>query len=105
MKEETNQRDPQGRKHGVWEDYREDGTLWRRYHWHHGKKHGVWEDHYPKDRTIRWKGEFQHGKEHGVHKYYNQDGKLEDIELYNNGDQIPLFIETLLSVPIIEILK
>jgi antitoxin component YwqK of YwqJK toxin-antitoxin module len=37
----TNQYDSEGRPHGVWEDYLEDGTLsWREYY-RHGKPYGA----------------------------------------------------------------
>ena len=42
MTHTTNQKDPQGRPHGVWELYHTDGTLWERGHWLHGVLHGLW---------------------------------------------------------------
>jgi hypothetical protein len=41
----TNQKDPEGRSHGVWEDYLEDGTLWWRGHYRHGEKYSLFEYH------------------------------------------------------------
>jgi antitoxin component YwqK of YwqJK toxin-antitoxin module len=43
MTAQVNQKDPQGRPHGVWEDYYTDGTLWWKCHFHHRKLHGLWE--------------------------------------------------------------
>jgi antitoxin component YwqK of YwqJK toxin-antitoxin module len=43
MTEQTNQFDSKRRRHGVWENYFEDGGLWWKCHWHHGERHGLWE--------------------------------------------------------------
>jgi antitoxin component YwqK of YwqJK toxin-antitoxin module len=37
MTEQVNQRDTQGKPHGIWKYYYLDGTLWWKAHWHHGK--------------------------------------------------------------------
>jgi antitoxin component YwqK of YwqJK toxin-antitoxin module len=36
-----NQHDSQGRLHGVWEGYRENGTVGYRHHFQHGKRYGL----------------------------------------------------------------
>jgi hypothetical protein len=41
MTGEINLRDPEGRPHGVWEDYYLGGPLWWRRHYLHGKRHGL----------------------------------------------------------------
>ena len=50
----TNQRDSEGRPHGVWEGYWPNGTLWRRRHYMHGKPHGLWET-YHENGAPSWK--------------------------------------------------
>jgi antitoxin component YwqK of YwqJK toxin-antitoxin module len=56
MTEEINQRDTQGRRQGVWEEYYENGSLWWRVHYHHGELQGLWEsylsDGTPLDKTY-----------------------------------------------------
>jgi antitoxin component YwqK of YwqJK toxin-antitoxin module len=59
MKPQIIQRDPQGNRHGVWEDY--------------------WLDGSPK-----WRGYYLHGKSHGVREYYQPDGTLLDKSYYLN---------------------
>ena len=45
MTQAINKYDSQSRRHGVWEHYHSDGTLWVRSHWLHGVLHGLWEDY------------------------------------------------------------
>ena len=47
MTHTTNQKDPQGRPHGLWTYYHSDGHLWSRSHWLHGTPHGLWEWYRP----------------------------------------------------------
>jgi hypothetical protein len=54
MTETINQKDSQGRRHGIWEHYRPDGTLWLRHHYLHGKEHGLCE-WYRTDVTLYFK--------------------------------------------------
>ena len=73
MTHTTNQLDSQGRRHGLWEDYRPNGHLWERGHYHHGKKHGLWEDYWP-DGHLMWRGHYHHGVLHGLWEWYHSDG-------------------------------
>jgi antitoxin component YwqK of YwqJK toxin-antitoxin module len=47
----TNQHDPQGNRHGVWEHYQLDGRMWFRGRYIHGEPQGIWKWHY-KDGTV-----------------------------------------------------
>ena len=69
MTHTTNQKDPQGRLHGVWEDYLSDGTISCRGHWLHGTPHGVWE-YYLSEGTISCRGHYHHGVIHGLSEWY-----------------------------------
>jgi hypothetical protein len=42
MRKEKNQLNPRGEKHGLWEFYHFDRTVWRNGHFLHGKPHGLW---------------------------------------------------------------
>ena len=83
MKAQINQRDLQGKKHGVWEDYRADGTLSWRAHYHHGKEHGLWE-WYNRDGTLQWRAHYHHGVIHGVWESYRVNGTLSDKTFFIN---------------------
>ena len=73
MTHTTNQKDPQGRPHGVWEDYRPDGTLMWRGHWLHGEPHGLSEWYHP-DGHLMQRGHYHHGTPHGLWEDYHPDG-------------------------------
>jgi antitoxin component YwqK of YwqJK toxin-antitoxin module len=75
MKELINQRDAEGRPHGVWERYHSDGTLWWREHWHHGKRHGVWEWYRP-DGTLGRRDHWHHGVKRGLETWWNSQGGI-----------------------------
>jgi antitoxin component YwqK of YwqJK toxin-antitoxin module len=53
MTRQVNQRDLEGKLHGVWEYYYRDGTVWR-CRFVHGKSIGLWENYYA-DGTSSWK--------------------------------------------------
>jgi antitoxin component YwqK of YwqJK toxin-antitoxin module len=69
-----NQRDAEGRLHGLWEDYRSDDTLWRRVHYHHDKQHGVWED-YHTDGQLRFETHYLHGVIKGIGTGFDARGR------------------------------
>jgi antitoxin component YwqK of YwqJK toxin-antitoxin module len=73
MTKQINQKDPQDRPHGVWEDYHPEGTLMWRRPYLHGALHGLSEWYY-KDGTLWWRTHYYHGKEHGIWQYYFTDG-------------------------------
>jgi antitoxin component YwqK of YwqJK toxin-antitoxin module len=54
MTAQVNQYDSEGRRHGVWEGYWANGTLWQKEHWLHGNLHGLRERYQP-DGTPKWK--------------------------------------------------
>jgi antitoxin component YwqK of YwqJK toxin-antitoxin module len=75
MKELINQRDAEGRRHGLWEGYYSDGTLRWREHWHHGRPHGLWEGYWP-DGTLGWRGNYHHGVKKGLAKVWDSQGGI-----------------------------
>ena len=60
MTPQINQTDSGGRRHGLWEYYHPDGSLWWRGHYLHGELHGVrelrglWGDYY-ENGTLYYK--------------------------------------------------
>jgi hypothetical protein len=77
MRELINQRDAEGRRHGVWEIYRPDGTLWLRGHWHHGRPHGVWE-YYRPDVTLWRREKWHHAVKKGLATCRDYQGGITD---------------------------
>jgi len=47
-----NQRNTKGQKHGLWEDYHDNGKLSWKGTYLNDKRHGFWEDYYP-DGQLR----------------------------------------------------
>jgi antitoxin component YwqK of YwqJK toxin-antitoxin module len=72
-----NQHDAEGRPHGVWEDYRSDGTPWRRAHYHHGRRHGVWECYRP-DGKLAGRVHYHHGVRKGLETGWDTQGGIKD---------------------------
>ena len=75
MKERINQRDAEGRCHGVWEWYYSDGTLRWKEHWHHGKLHGVSEVYYS-NGTLEWRRHYRHGVRRGLETVYDRQSRI-----------------------------
>ena len=75
MKRLINQRDAEGRRHGVWESYYSDGTLWWRDHYHHDQRHGLWEHYYP-DGTLVWRAQYHHGVQKGLDIQWDYQGRI-----------------------------
>ena len=70
-----NQRDAEGRLHGLWKHYRSDGTLSWRVHWHHGKQHGVWEWYW--DNGKLWgRKHWHHGEQKGLDIQWDSQGRI-----------------------------
>ncbi len=65
--EQINQKNAQGRRHGPWEYYNIDGTLWCKRNYHHGKVHGVWEN-YSTNGKLEWRCNFYYNKRRGLEK-------------------------------------
>ena len=86
MKKLINQRDAEGRAHGLWERYRLDGTLWWREHWHHGKLHGVWE-RYRSDATLWRRAHYNMDRLVGLEQEWNEKGEL--VKSVDHGGQVP----------------
>jgi antitoxin component YwqK of YwqJK toxin-antitoxin module len=77
MTPQVNQKDSQGRRHGVWKNYYEDGTLKLKRHYLHGAPHGVWEDYRP-NGNLWWRGTFSCGRNLGLFINYRINGSLRD---------------------------
>jgi hypothetical protein len=75
MKELINQHDAEGRRHGIWESYYSDGTLWCREQYHHGRWHGV-REWYWGNGTLGWREHYYHGVKKGLEICGNYRGRI-----------------------------
>ena len=75
MTAQVNQHDPQGRRHGVWENYRLEGTISWRAHFLHGKAHGLYES-YRGNGKPWWKRHYVRGEPHGLESYWENNKVL-----------------------------
>jgi antitoxin component YwqK of YwqJK toxin-antitoxin module len=65
--EQINQRDSQGRFHGLWKFYYTNDILRVRYDYHHGMLHGL-SVGYRYDGSLWWKERFDNGIRRGLEK-------------------------------------
>lgn len=69
--------------HGLYMNFREDGTVSDSGYYKNGLKDGVWiED---TDTNKFWKGYYHNGNKDGEWKLYSEDKILEEMMIYKNG--------------------
>ena len=85
-----------GEKHGVWEDYFDNGKLRYRRNFVNGKKQGAWE-HYYGNGQLLYRANFVDGKKHGVRESYYYNGELCHRTEYNMGEEVQPIIELTLN--------
>jgi len=73
--------DSEGRRHGIWYFYDENGNQISMTDYNHGKKHGVSLKKYP-NGAIHYTGEYKDDIQVGIWKTYDVDGKLLDSTNY-----------------------
>ena len=72
IKQDINQYNTNGKKHGYWEEYYSNGNLHYKGNYTNGKIHGYWEQYYYNGK-LYYKGNFVNGKRHGYfEEYYNK---------------------------------
>jgi len=78
-----NQFNKEGKKHGPWEEYRDNGNLWYKANFVNGKGHGVCEI-YCDSGNLSHKGTYVNGKRHGLSEWYKygEDINLRDLEYF-----------------------
>jgi len=76
-----------GKPHGQWIKYFEDGTISHKGQYEDGKQIGTWLC-YHENGKIGIKGEYDNGLMNGEHIYYKEDGEFWKQENYNNGELI-----------------
>ena len=60
-----NQKDENGKKHGLWKAYHDNGKLWYKGEYKNGKSHGLWELYHENGKPIG-KGEYKNNKDRGL---------------------------------------
>jgi hypothetical protein len=78
-----NQYDMDGRKQGYWEDYYKNGDLLSKGSFKNGKRDGYWE--WYDDGKLNYNGSYKDGEWDGIWGFYNENGQLEQKDLYKNG--------------------
>jgi len=76
-----------GKKHGLWETYYENGLLKNKANYRDGKNDGTWEV-YSYDGSLSVKGIFKDGKKDGLWKTFFQNGQVESKETYKDGKRV-----------------
>lgn len=78
--------DEEGRRHGKWLFFSEDGEERSMTMYHHGKKHGHSIVKYP-NGGIHYLGEYQNDRQVGVWKTYQPNGKLATTKDYGYPEE------------------
>lgn len=79
--------DETGRRHGLLERFREDGTPDEATPYSHGQKDGLEKEWHPNGklkRELSWKGD----RQHGLSRSFHESGQLADQTCYQNGSSV-----------------
>ena len=79
--------DENGKKHGLWEYYHDNGQLSSKVNYENGKQHGLWE-YYFDNGQLRYKANYLNGKPHGLWEDYWRNGQLHYRKEYDNGVEV-----------------
>jgi hypothetical protein len=79
--------DENGKEHGYWESYYENGQLYYKGNYVNGKPHGYWE-YYWYNGQLWYKGNYVNGERHGYWEYYYSNGKLCYKGFYDMGNRV-----------------
>lgn len=74
--------DEEGRRHGIWYFYNEQGAMISMTEFRHGKKNGVSLHKYP-NGAVQYTGEYNDDKQVGIWKTFDVDGTLKDSVNYD----------------------
>jgi antitoxin component YwqK of YwqJK toxin-antitoxin module len=76
-----------GKTEGPWVFYNEDGQLSSKGNWKDGKRDGHWVG-YNRDGQIEWRRTYKNGVKDGPWVGYNKDGQIEWLRTYKNGVKV-----------------
>ena len=77
--------DDAGRRQGLYELFRRDGTLAARAHYADDEFHGVYEE-FGEDGEPRTEIHYQRGERHGRTRVFGEGGRLERVSRYRRGE-------------------
>lgn len=69
--------DEEGRRHGIWYFYSENGAMLSMTEFRHGKKNGVSLHKYPSG-VVQYTGEYENDRQVGIWKTFDEKGNLMD---------------------------
>lgn len=69
--------DPDGRRHGDWKYWYDNGNLWSEGTFEHGDRAGNKKVYWPSG-LLRYEGQYKDNREAGVWKFYNQEGRQDN---------------------------
>lgn len=83
------QREPfvQNTRHGTATYWHENGVIYANINWRNGKKHGRVKISFPSG-SIEQSLSYREGQLHGLCAWYDRDGQVTHMALYDNGDVI-----------------
>ena len=90
----TNATFKDGKLHGSFETYHDNGTLKERGTYHDDCLNGIYETWHD-NGTIKERGNFSDGKRHGLSEWHNESGILKERGCWKDGllvDALPLMI-------------
>jgi antitoxin component YwqK of YwqJK toxin-antitoxin module len=79
--------DPAGKRHGLIERFREDGSPDSATGWAHGEKDGL-EREWHANGKVRRESSWQAGKQHGVMRDFHETGQLSSATCYQQGSSV-----------------
>ena len=71
-----NQYNEIGEKHGPWEEYWFNGTLWFKGTYSNGKRHGLYKSYYLHNGKLDYIVNYVNGKKHRLMERYTINNKL-----------------------------
>ncbi len=88
-----NQRDKNGKPHGPWEDYYDNGKMAWKGEYKKGFRHGSWE-HYHSNGQLSFKCEFKNDSMDGFTIIYNWDGVVDLQGFKKNNVNVGLWYDS-----------
>lgn len=74
-------------RHGLFVQYREDGTIACEGNFERDLEHGIWRD-YHENGMLAAQGYYSYGKHEGPWQFWSSDGKDEGITVYKDGVEV-----------------
>ncbi len=76
-----------GKKHGIYNHYNNDGILYASYNYVEGKRHGKSYGYYKSGKVLS-ESNYENNRQVGTTKFYHENGKLSGIKVYNDKSEV-----------------